>query len=424
MVWILLGYMWLFLHRPFEVWPILATIRLERLYMIFTILAWFVIAPKTWTSNRNNIGVFLIGTAIFFATLMSPYSGFGDNLATENWFKCYLVFLLIMTSVKTEKDLKILVTGFVLCFTLYMLHSYREYHNGRGVYRMGIWRMVGVDESSNDPNSFGSSINYVIPLLLPFLTLALQQTKKIRFRLLMLILGILGLAVLCIQMTGSRSSFVALLATLFGVALLSKYRLRVLLFLAVAAPAIWFILPEDLQNRYMTIIDPSRGPANAQASVEGRWEGFHGGIAVWEQNMMFGVGPGCYSRATGSSIQTHNLIGQVLSELGSLGAFAYIAMTCCVLINHLDAFFLYRRMKREGREKEGIYAYRVSFAVLWTFILLLLIGTGSHNAFRPIWVWYGAFQGIAVELLRKKAYASPARIEHARSPRLPGRTET
>ncbi len=222
MVWILIGYMWLFLHRPFEIWQILATIRLERLYMIFTILAWFVIAPKTWTSNRNNVGILLVAVAIFFATLMSPYSGFGDNLATEKWFKCFLVFLLIMTSIKTEKDLKILVTGFVICFAIYMLHSYREYQNGRGVYRMGTWRMVGVDNATNDPNSFGASINYVLPLLLPLLTLALQQTKKVRRRTLLLVLGILGLSVLCIQLTGSRSSFLALIVTLFGVALLYK----------------------------------------------------------------------------------------------------------------------------------------------------------------------------------------------------------
>ncbi len=181
--------------------------------------------------------------------------------------------------------------------------------------------------------------------------------------------------------------------------------------LALAAPTVWFVLPENLQNRYMTIIDPSRGPANAQESVEGRWEGFYGGIAVWERNFMFGVGPGCYTRETGSPIQTHNFVGQVLSELGSLGAFAYLFLIGCVFVNHIDAFFLYRRMKREGRGKDGVYMYQVSFAVLWTVFLLLFLGTGSHNAFRPIWVWYGAFQGIAVELLRQKANAlAPSRV--------------
>ena len=46
MVWLLIGYMFLFIDRPFEVWPILGDIHLERAYMLFTMLIWLLSPGK------------------------------------------------------------------------------------------------------------------------------------------------------------------------------------------------------------------------------------------------------------------------------------------------------------------------------------------------------------------------------------------
>ena len=376
--------------------------------MIFTLIAWFAISAKTWTNNRNCAALFFVAFSIFISTLLSPYSGLGDNLTTENWFKVFVFFLLVMTSVKTEKDLKILVTAFTVCFTLYMLHSYQEYRNGKGEYRMGTWRMVGVDSTMGNPNSFGNGINYAMCLLLPLVVLAKEIKVKNRKRLAYLLcLGSFGLSVLCIQLTGSRSSFGVLGLSLFGLALLSKYRVRLLLLFAIACPLLWFSLSDNLQNRFRTIWDPSAGPANAQASAEGRTDGFLGGIEVWQQNVPFGVGPGCYALTPRSGgYQTHHLYGQIPSELGLVGILAYLSLVFTMVSNHLDAHLLYNQMKKLGREKDSLYLYRVSFGVAWALFLLLLLGNGGHNAFRFTWVWYAAFQAIAVELLRQKVNAA------------------
>jgi len=406
MIWILVGYMWLFLHRPFEVWPILATIRLERSYMICTLIVWFAISAKTWTSNRNNAALFFVAFSIFISTLLSPYAGLGDNLRTENWFKVFVFFLLIMTSVKTEKDLKILVTAFVICFTLYMLHSYREYRCGKGHYTMGTWRMIGVDSTMGDPNTFGNGINYAICLLLPLLALAKEVKQKNHKRLLYLLwLGSFGLSIWCIQLTGSRSSFMVLGISLFGLSMLSKYRVRLLLLFAIASPLLWFSLGENLQNRFRSIWDPSYAGVGAQTFEQRTTAGFHTGIAVWKEHMLFGAGPGGVMKRVDISMgfETHQLYGQVLGELGILGAIAYLTLVFAMLSNHWTAHQLYHRMKRLGREKEALYLYRVSFGVAWAVFLLLLLGMGGHNAFRFTWVWYAAFQAIAVELLRQKA---------------------
>ena len=406
-VWILVGYMWLFLHRPFEIWPIFATIRLERCYMIFTLMAWFAISPKVWNSNRNNIALFFIAFSISISTLLSPYQGFGNNLTTENWFKVFVFFLLLTTSVKTDKDFKVIVTGFTVCFTLYMLHSLREFLNGKGVYRMGIWRMIGVDITMNDPNSFGASINYALPLLLPLLVFAKEQTTKSgKLMLYLLVLFSFALSLFCIQLTGSRGAFSVLGVGLLGMTLLSKYRIRILIGFFIVASIVWVTTPERHKIRYISIIDPSvlegANMKGAQASAEGRSVGFWGGINVWQQNLPFGVGPGCYKLTPGKTHQTHQLYSQILSELGTLGAIAYISLVSAVFLNYIQSRILFKKLKDLGREKEGLYFHKVSFAATYVFLLLLAMGFGGHNGFRYNWIWYAAFQSLAVSLLKNK----------------------
>ena len=42
MRWLLIGYMFLFIDRPFEVWPWLGDLHVERIYMLFTLAIWAV----------------------------------------------------------------------------------------------------------------------------------------------------------------------------------------------------------------------------------------------------------------------------------------------------------------------------------------------------------------------------------------------
>ena len=52
MVWLLIGYMFLFIHRPFEVWPALGDLRIELCYMLITGGVWLFTPGKRWPANR------------------------------------------------------------------------------------------------------------------------------------------------------------------------------------------------------------------------------------------------------------------------------------------------------------------------------------------------------------------------------------
>ena len=48
MHWLLIGYMFLFIDRPFEVWPWLGDLRVERIYMLVTMGVWLLSPGKKW----------------------------------------------------------------------------------------------------------------------------------------------------------------------------------------------------------------------------------------------------------------------------------------------------------------------------------------------------------------------------------------
>jgi O-antigen ligase len=160
---------------------------------------------------------------------------------------------------------------------------------------------------------------------------------------------------------------------------------------ALGAPAVFLALPEDLQTRFETIIDPSVGPKEAQVSGEGRLRGLEIGLKLWERFSFTGVGPGAWRPGTGSKIESHNLYGQLVGELGSLGLVAFLAI--------LAGFWLNLRriaaIRKEYPEWSDDLVFQVASAVGMGVFLLLFMGNFGHNLFRFSWLWYGGFLIIA-----------------------------
>lgn len=384
MIWILLGYMWLFVHRPFEVWPWLGAYRIERVYMLATLICW-LFAQKTWTPCRSHFPVFLLATTYLFASQTSSYATFKD---VEDWFKVFVFYILVVTVASTARDLRILVCAFVVITALYQLHSLREYFNGRGVYRMGTWRMVGVDVTMSDPNSFGASINYALPMLYPVWTIARKRWQQLA------VIAMAGLAVVCVLLTGSRSAFMAVIVLAVAGAATSRYRWRILATLAVAAPLVWSCLSADLQDRYLTLIDPSRGPQNARESAEGRSKSFWDGMHSFAENPLFGAGLESYRAHTGFA--THNLYNQALGELGLPGLCVLLGFAWCFVANFRES----RTLIRSRADPDALFCFYVVAASMAACVAMFLLGWGAHNLSRYNWLWFGAFSGLALSCLR------------------------
>src|SRR5207237_2682676 len=128
--------------------------------------------------------------------MMSPWSA-GCEHAVEDYFKIVVFYVLVSTAVTRIDQLKKVSLGFLAIMALYLLHSLWEFRNGRYTFRMGIPRMIGVDTSLGDPNSFGASIVFALPFVRLFwLT---NKQKLVRTFL----LGYSALTVICFLFFGS-----------------------------------------------------------------------------------------------------------------------------------------------------------------------------------------------------------------------------
>ena len=385
MHWLLIGYMFLFIHRPFEVWPLLGDLRVERLYMAATLIAWGVTAGKRWLPNPQHAAYAGFAAAVLGAWVMSPWMERSQPVV-EDYFKIVVFYGLLVTTVSDEKALKKVVAGFVAVMGVYLLHSLKEYQAGRHTYRMGISRMIGVDTTLGDPNSFGASIVFALPFV-ACLGRAGVGGRAGRG----LLAGYAGLSVLCILLTGSRSSLLGLIAWGLILVLGSRRRWRYLAAAAVAAPLAFVALPESLQTRFETIIDSDVGPANAKESGEGRIHGLLMGLDLWQKNPVSGVGPGAWRPATRQEIESHNLYGQLAGELGTAGVVAF----GCVVGAFVANIRRVSAVRARHPEWAGDLVFQVASAVAVGLFLLLFMGNFGHNLFRFSWLWYGGFLVIA-----------------------------
>ena len=133
MIWLLIGYMWLYVHRPFEIWPVLANLRIERVYMIVTILCWLMSRPTLPRANRLHWFFAAFILVMLASWMVSPCGDKGDYVV-QNYLKFAVFYVLLVTTVRTEQDLRRIVVGYLAVMTLWMAHCLREYYNGSATW--------------------------------------------------------------------------------------------------------------------------------------------------------------------------------------------------------------------------------------------------------------------------------------------------
>src|SRR5262249_35584940 len=163
------------------------------------------------------------------------------------------------------------------------------------------------------------------------------------------------------------------------------YRFKALAAFAVAAPLSFVALPESLQTRFETIINPDVGPKNAEESGQGRIEGLTKGFELWQASPLTGVGPGAWRPPTRSKIESHNLYGQLMGETGALGVSAFVFLLGCFWMN-LRAV---KRAREYSPDARTDFLFLLPTAIGVSVFLLLFMGNFGHNLFRFTWLWFG-----------------------------------
>lgn len=388
-------YVFLCIERPWESIRYLQGIPIERIYAIVMIVVAFMCDRFKIISSPTNKWVYGLLSLHFILAPFAFNTGFAVEQGTE-YAKMVVLYLLMLSVVDDEKSLNIMVRAFVFSMMFYSLHSLWEYHNGRHQWRMGISRMVGADITYSDPNAFGASV----VLSLPFVYALFRLEVKTWLR--NIYYGYFALAVICVVLTGSRTSFVALMALILIWILVQqgKRRFKVLLSAILAVGVIWAAMPVEKQNRIRTLWDEDAGPENATSSAEGRLIGWKVSWKMFKKVPMTGVGAGGdnfigYRMANNideegqkSPTQPHVLYGQVLAEFGVGGAIFFIGLVVAIL-----RCSLYSRSILQSIDSTNSFSFFLSGSIIASLVLLLLFGFGGHNFYRPLWLWLAAWSG-------------------------------
>jgi O-antigen ligase len=319
--------------------------------------------------------------------LLSPFS-VASRPVTEDYLKQVVFYVLLVTTVRTERDLRIIVTAYVCIVGVFMAHSLREFNFGRAFYKQGIMRLQGVGVTFSDQNFFAG----LIVVSLPFAWLLWREWKVWWARI--GVLGYIGLSVFCVIKSASRMGFVGLLVMGILVTLSSPKRWRFLAISPAVFLAIWTLLPEANQDRYLTILGVE--DAHASPVIGYRTGGFWKGVDLCALRPVLGFGPNTTTLATGG-LQAHNTYGQLIGELGIVGSISFGLIILGFAQNTLEVHRLANRLNTI----DDLFARRTVVAVSIAMGMLLFLGWSLHFLYYYFWLWFGAFHTIAIAVLHK-----------------------
>ncbi|WP_242012427.1 O-antigen ligase family protein [Pseudodesulfovibrio cashew] len=404
----LLGYLFIYICRLPEEYPVLELIKLEKTWAIAMLIC-FALTHKGKFMPFSG-GKMLLGfLGLVLASGLWAYDFAAWQDISYKFFKICLVSFLMVNTVKTREEFACFMTAVVMIFFVYELKSLIEYTNGRYVYRMGLVRMVGIGQTYNNPNSFASTVCLTIPY-----AYALFRDSAIPFRRIVkpLLLGLFVLSAVCVVLTGSRTGFASLAFLAVIYILANKHSFRNFVLLGVAFVVIWTFTPGPQKERILSTIYSKdeieldymseKTVESATVSAESRILGLVNGFELMcRRPIGYGVGGFATARALVGGpygLRSHNLYGQVMGELGILGI---------ILFGALVVGCIKRNIAVIKYEKSGLFEY--AKANMICLVLLLFQGFAGHMLYRYTWYWIIAYTAIMLNLVRRDLALSESR---------------
>lgn len=387
-----------FLHLTSRL-PLLGQIHFDLLLGGGTLVAVFIQqggnALRLDQPTARRLNQFLL--YIFLSLPFVTWPGSVIKLNLSDWIKVALFFLLVVGAVRTERQLRLLMTVFLVCQLFRMLeplylHITTGYW-GDIAYSHTGGTMTGLNRLSGSPHDVVNStqLAWVIVGTIPFLFYLLWNSGKLGK---LFFAALLVPSIQTLLLTGARSGLLSLAAVIFGMILLSKRKLRNLMIaIAVTLPlALLMIgtLSPEMQTRYLSLIDSNVVGADTR---QGRIDGMLRQLGTISHNPLFGNGLGTTREVNwnimgGSSQITHNLYIEILQCTGIIG-FAIFMLYIVSIVKSLKQ--VHQLLQSKGYSEDD-WLWRLSSA---TFVWVIMDLFYSMSCFGLIsWEWY-FFGGVA-----------------------------
>ncbi len=403
----LIGLLAVTMVNPGEISPLLALLRLERVFVLISILGLFV-RPQKVVLPKLTLRLLIFWGAMFVSVPMSFWPG-GSVAFAFDFFRVVLYHFLIVNLVDTkERFLSFLAVYSALIGWIAggALYSYATGHFDAAALRNGFERAAGLTVSNGSPNALGTTLVVGLPVVV---LLFLYPSVWKRFGA----FAIVAISVTAVVLTGSRTSLVNM-CVLAGGGLMSRRTIKFIPVVIIIALVTWTFMPQQYKDRYSAVAEITSGE-KVDSSYEQHRIAREIGLQMFLDYPLTGVGAGQFSVAAGTQywpgpnrlwMNPHNLFIQLAAELGIVGVVCWVSF-----------LWLYvrtlQRINRKVKGDESIPPAMRYFpkACIFTLIGLIIAGLFGHNLYRSGWYIMAAL-AIALEgILNAAPVAQPARSE-------------
>jgi probable O-glycosylation ligase (exosortase A-associated) len=392
-------YMILYFVRPQELFPnvaifsypyekIVGIIVIANLVLDFAINGRMI---KIFKMDKAVVGIIGVALVSIATALWVGWSW----MNFQKFLKIVLVYFFLSRLVDTPGKFKWIVWLYIVSTAFIAISSTVNYYTGHFQTTMGIQRAVGMGEGAYaDPNTMATTLVLGLPFM--FYVARAYRSKLIKVFLWSLLFACLWTVII----TGSRGGMLGSAFTLFLLAWNSRKKVIATVTVALLIFGALAVMPEQYAQRLTTIthIGDAYDESGAAESAQGRIKGLKVGFEILSRRPIAGVGIGCFSvynhQNHGSSLNAHNLLGQVMGELGilGLGAFAFLIY---MIFKHIK----YIKSQYRSRGWAGDVNYYVAVAVMIATISMLFQGIFGHIAYRFNWYIYACFLAIIMNLV-------------------------
>jgi O-antigen ligase len=396
----LLLYAFIEYSRLPEMYPVFKPLQLGKIAVALAGLG-YLISPRLRASGPSDskrldlaVLVFVLGnflSACFASQQDQVWSGFLDVLL---WGIVYFLMTRILVSKWQVR---------VFLFLLFLLnlklaqHTVREYFLDRslGVSDMQIIMRGGAGQGAS--SFFGNVADLGLAMAVVWgivwaLLLGKAEKKKLARVFLIICFCVFFLAIL---FCGSRGAVVGAAAIALVALAESPKKLGAVFLALLFVLGVWFVLPGASKERFSSAWDWQNDPNSASRVMF--WKA---GLVMFEENPIFGVGPGNFSVVNPSHYVSHSLYIQVLAESGLVGTVPLAVIL--ILFFRLNA----RTRKRALTSRS---AGRRSFEYCMAFGLdLALVGYLTSGAFLSVlyyphlWILLGLSVAVNRSLANKE----------------------
>ncbi|KAA3632299.1 MAG: hypothetical protein DWP97_11275 [Calditrichaeota bacterium] len=397
-------YMFIFFFNPQEFIPVELPYEKAIALMILVVLFFKVAFRDKKFELYPMDKAFAAFMVVCFVSIMFA----GDiELAWDTFFKFFKVFLVYLFASRladTQKKFNTVIWIYLLSVVYIAVSVSLNYYIAGGAMNMGVERAGGFGEGGEDPNSIANSLL----LGIPFFYYLYRHYKNFYIRA--FFVGIMLLSVWTIVLTGSRGGMLGVMVVAILLSLATRYKI-VTSFIAIMFIGVFLIaMPDQYKERFGTIFSvyDSNDTTGANESAQGRIEGLVKGFVFLSQRPLFGVGIGNFKWQNrvqyGKWLDSHNLIGKLVGELGIAGiiSFGFFLYTIIATLQMIK--YIYHKYKWEYD-----FNWYLVEAIFYSLIILAYQGLISHNLFRDNWYAIACFVVIMSTLIKNRVELEKSR---------------